>query len=93
MRSARFGGAGQSRTRESPSSQTGPNCHTACPRSHIGFDTKIPSQSMKATARPTLKTVLRGAISPWHTMAPSVISWGPSSKPASGAKPRHAVVV
>ena len=38
----------------SASSQTGANCHTACARSHIGVDTKIPSQSMNAVARPSV---------------------------------------
>ena len=36
MRSDRLGGAGQSSSHGSPSSQIGPNCHTAWPRSHMG---------------------------------------------------------
>ncbi|WP_420624995.1 RDD family protein [Candidatus Poriferisodalis sp.] len=40
---------------------------TACARSYIGVGTKIPLQSMNAVARPSANTVLRGAMSPWHT--------------------------
>ena len=54
--------------RDSASSQIGVNCQTACARSHIGVETKIPSQSMNAVARPSPNTVLRGAMSPWQTI-------------------------
>ncbi len=51
MRADRSGGLGRPPSHRSASSRRGANCHTACARSHIGVDTKIPSQSMNAVAR------------------------------------------
>ncbi len=77
MRAARLGWSGHCWSQGSLSSHTGANCQRAWPRYHKAGAIQMPSQSMNATACPFLKTVLRGAISPWQTMSPSATAWGP----------------
>jgi len=60
MRADRSGGLGQPPGHRSASLQTEANCHTACARSHIGVDTKMPPESMNAVARLPAK-----ALVPW----------------------------